>query len=38
MSTTTEQTHVLPAGAWNADPVHSDLAFSIEYMLSLIHI
>jgi polyisoprenoid-binding protein YceI len=32
MSTTTEQTQVLPAGAWNADPVHSDLAFSIEYM------
>jgi polyisoprenoid-binding protein YceI len=32
MSTTTEQTHVLPGGAWNADPVHSDIGFSIEYM------
>jgi polyisoprenoid-binding protein YceI len=29
---TTAQTQNLPAGAWNADPVHSDIGFSIEYM------
>ena len=29
---TIEQTRTLPAGTWNADPVHSDIAFSIDYM------
>jgi len=29
---TTEQLQTLPAGVWNADPVHSDIGFSIEYM------
>ena len=28
----TEQTRTLAAGTWNADPVHSELGFSIEYM------
>ncbi len=30
MSTETEQ--VLPAGTWNADPVHSTIAFAVDYM------
>lgn len=29
---TIEQTTALSTGTWNADPVHSDLAFSVEYM------
>jgi polyisoprenoid-binding protein YceI len=29
---TTEIRHELPTGTWNADPVHSDIGFSIEYM------
>jgi polyisoprenoid-binding protein YceI len=29
---TLEQTQTLPAGTWNADPVHSEIGFSIEYM------
>ena len=31
MSTTQQQT-ALPTGTWKADPVHSDIAFSVEYM------
>jgi polyisoprenoid-binding protein YceI len=31
MSTTT-QTEVLPAGTWTVDPVHSDVAFGVDYM------
>ena len=30
-STTTQQT-ALPTGTWNADPVHSDIGFSVDYM------
>ena len=30
--TTLEQTQVLPTGTWNADPVHSDIGFSVDYM------
>jgi polyisoprenoid-binding protein YceI len=29
--TTAQQTQV-PTGTWNADPVHSDIGFSVEYM------
>src|SRR5918995_2358541 len=29
---TLEQTQALPTGTWNADPVHSDVGFSIDYM------
>ena len=29
---TIEQTHALPTGTWNADPVHSEVGFAIEYM------
>jgi polyisoprenoid-binding protein YceI len=29
---TTEIRQALPTGTWNADPVHSDLGFSIDYM------
>jgi polyisoprenoid-binding protein YceI len=28
----TDQTRTLATGTWNADPVHSELGFSIEYM------
>jgi polyisoprenoid-binding protein YceI len=31
MSTTTTR-EALPVGAWSADPVHSDIGFSIDYM------
>ena len=30
--TTLEQTQVLPTGTWNADPVHSEIGFRVEYM------
>jgi polyisoprenoid-binding protein YceI len=30
--TTVDQTQVLQTGTWNADPVHSDIGFSVEYM------
>ena len=30
--TTLEQTQALPTGTWNADPVHSDIGFSVDYM------
>jgi polyisoprenoid-binding protein YceI len=30
--TTMEQTQALPTGTWGADPVHSEIGFSIEYM------
>ena len=30
--TTTETRQSLPAGTWEADPVHSDIGFSIDYM------
>lgn len=29
---TTEIRQALPTGTWNADPVHSDIGFSVEYM------
>ena len=29
---TLQQTTALPTGTWNADPVHSDIGFSIDYM------
>ena len=29
---TIAQTQALPTGTWSADPVHSDIAFSIDYM------
>jgi polyisoprenoid-binding protein YceI len=29
---TIEQVRALPTGTWNADPVHSDLGFAIDYM------
>ncbi len=29
---TVETRHALPTGTWNADPVHSDIGFSVEYM------
>ena len=32
MSTTTETRQALPTGTWNADPVHSDVGFAIDYM------
>ena len=32
MSTTTETRQALPTGTWNADPVHSDIGFAIDYM------
>ncbi len=31
-TTTTETRQALPTGTWNADPVHSDIAFSVDYM------
>ena len=31
-STTTQTREAIPAGAWHADPVHSDLGFTIDYM------
>lgn len=30
--TTTQIRQAVPTGTWNVDPVHSDLAFNIEYM------
>jgi polyisoprenoid-binding protein YceI len=33
----TEQTRTIPAGTWSADPVHSELGFSIEYMAGTFH-
>lgn len=32
MTGTIEQTRALPTGTWSADPVHSDIGFSVEYM------
>jgi polyisoprenoid-binding protein YceI len=32
MSTTTQTREAIPTGTWTTDPVHSDLAFSIDYM------
>jgi polyisoprenoid-binding protein YceI len=29
---TLEQTRVLPTGTWNADPIHSDIGFNVDYM------
>jgi polyisoprenoid-binding protein YceI len=29
---TIEQTTALPTGTWNADPVHSDVGFAVDYM------
>ncbi len=32
MSTITDTRQGLPTGTWNADPVHSEIGFSVEYM------
>ena len=32
MSTIEQTTPAIPTGTWNADPVHSEIAFSVEYM------
>ncbi len=32
MSTVTSARQALPTGTWSADPVHSDIGFSIDYM------
>ena len=32
MSTIEQTTQAVPTGTWNADPVHSEIAFSVEYM------
>ncbi len=32
MSTTTATRQALPTGTWQADPVHSDIGFAIDYM------
>ncbi len=37
MSTITETHTPLPTGTWNADPVHSDVGFSIDYMAGTFH-
>ena len=38
MSTTTQTTvHALPAGTWTSDPVHSEVAFSVDYMAGTFH-
>lgn len=34
---TVETRRALPTGTWNADPVHSDIGFSIEYMAGTFH-
>ncbi len=31
-TTTAERLQALPTGTWNADPVHSDIGFAIDYM------
>lgn len=32
MSTIEQTTQAIPTGTWNADPVHSELVFAVEYM------
>jgi polyisoprenoid-binding protein YceI len=32
VSTIEQTTQSIPTGTWNADPVHSEIAFSVEYM------
>ena len=32
MSTIEQTTQAIPTGTWNADPVHSEIAFTVEYM------
>jgi polyisoprenoid-binding protein YceI len=32
VSTIEQTTQAIPTGTWNADPVHSEIAFSVEYM------
>ena len=32
MSTIDQTTQAVPTGTWNTDPVHSEIAFSVEYM------
>jgi polyisoprenoid-binding protein YceI len=32
MTTLEQNTTVLPTGTWNADPVHSEIGFGVEYM------
>ena len=35
--TTTETQQAVPTGTWNADPVHSDVGFSVDYMAGTFH-
>ncbi len=37
MSTIEQTTQVIPTGTWNADPVHSEIAFAVEYMAGTFH-
>lgn len=38
MSTATNSTiQTLPTGTWNSDPVHSEIAFSVDYMAGTFH-
>jgi polyisoprenoid-binding protein YceI len=38
VSTTTQTTvQALPAGTWTSDPVHSEVAFSVDYMAGTFH-
>ena len=30
--TTLQETKALPTGTWKADPVHSEIGFSVDYM------
>jgi polyisoprenoid-binding protein YceI len=32
LTTTIDTTQTLPAGTWSADPIHSELAFGVDYM------
>lgn len=35
MSTIEQTTQTVPTGTWNADPVHSEIAFIVEYMAGM---
>ncbi len=37
MSTVAQAPKTLPAGAWNADPVHSHVGFAVEYLVGTFH-
>jgi polyisoprenoid-binding protein YceI len=36
-STTQTTVQALPTGTWNSDPVHSEIAFSVDYMAGTFH-